>query len=79
MQGASGKLQGFGFCEYGDPEASLRAIRLLHDLEIGVKKLVVKVDAKTRTLLDDYLQKKDGDTVSATIGHRGSEVELPIV
>ena len=41
VQGATGKLQAFGFCEYSDPEASLRAIRLLHDLELGDKKLVV--------------------------------------
>ena len=43
MQGASGKLQAFGFCEYGDPDASLRAIRLLHELELGDKKLVVSM------------------------------------
>ena len=43
VQGATGKLQAFGFCEYADPEASLRAIRLLHDLELGDKKLVVSI------------------------------------
>ena len=42
-RGASGKLQAFGFCEYGDPDASLRAIRLLHELELGDKKLVVSM------------------------------------
>lgn len=31
----------FGFCDYGDPEASLRAIRLLHSKELGDKALVV--------------------------------------
>ncbi|XP_077995367.1 RNA-binding protein 25-like [Glandiceps talaboti] len=60
VQGASGKLQAFGFCEYADPEASLRAIRLLHERPIGEKNLVVKVDAKTRERLDDYLAKKKG-------------------
>nr|XP_054758948.1 RNA-binding protein 25-like isoform X1 [Lytechinus pictus] len=64
VQGASGKLQAFGFCEYGDPDASLRAIRLLHELDIGDKKLLVKVDGKTRTLLDEYLQKREGDQAS---------------
>lgn len=44
----------FGFCEYSNPESALRAIRLLHDLEIGDKKLVVKVDAKTKVILDNY-------------------------
>lgn len=41
MQGASGKLQAFGFCEYGDPESALRAIRILHEWSLGDKKLVV--------------------------------------
>ncbi|XP_046400942.1 RNA-binding protein 25-like isoform X1 [Ischnura elegans] len=50
VQGASA----FGFCEYSGPDAGLRAVRLLHDLEIGGKKLVVKVDAKTKLVLDNY-------------------------
>lgn len=54
VQGANGKLQAFGFCEYGDPESALRAMRLLHDYELGEKKLVVKVDAKTKEKLDEY-------------------------
>jgi len=41
VQGAKGKLQAFGFCDYGDPEASLRAIRLLHTKVLGDKALVV--------------------------------------
>lgn len=32
----------------------MRAIRILHDWEIGDKKLVVKVDAKTKEKLDEY-------------------------
>ncbi|XP_014669694.1 PREDICTED: RNA-binding protein 25-like [Priapulus caudatus] len=58
VQGASGKLQAFGFCEYDNPESTLRAIRLLHDLQIADRKLVVKVDAKTKALLDEYKVKK---------------------
>lgn len=58
VQGASGKLQAFGFCEYEDPEATLRCMRLLNEWEIAEKRLVVKVDAKTKTLLDEYRQKK---------------------
>lgn len=58
VQGASGKLQAFGFCEYSNPESTLRAIRLLHDLQIADKKLVVKVDAKTKDLLEEYKSKK---------------------
>ncbi|XP_075723118.1 RNA-binding protein 25 isoform X1 [Rhipicephalus microplus] len=58
VQGANGWLQGFGFCEYGDPESAMRAIRILHDWEIGDKKLVVKVDAKTKEKLDEYKASK---------------------
>ncbi|EDO25939.1 predicted protein, partial [Nematostella vectensis] len=43
VQGANGKLQAFGFCEYSDPEASLRAIRLLHNLQVGDKSLVLSI------------------------------------
>lgn len=48
----------FGFCEFGNPDAALRAIRLLHDYEIAEKKLVVKADAKTKEVLDDYKGKR---------------------
>jgi RNA-binding protein 25 len=58
VQGATGKLQAFGFCEFGNPDAALRGIRILHDWEIGDKKLVVKVDAKTKNVLDDFKRKK---------------------
>lgn len=47
-------LTAFGFCEFGNPDAALRAIRLLHELEIGPRKLVVRVDAKTQAVLDEY-------------------------
>lgn len=62
VQGANGKLQGFGFCEYGDPESAIRAIRLLHDFEISDKKLVVKADAKAKEKLDDYMKSKAPDS-----------------
>uniref|UniRef100_A0A4W5MPM9 RNA binding motif protein 25b n=1 Tax=Hucho hucho TaxID=62062 RepID=A0A4W5MPM9_9TELE len=67
VQGASGKLQGknrtaFGFCEYKEPESTLRALRLLHELQIGVKKLLVKVDAKTKAQLDEFKAKKKSST-----------------
>jgi RNA-binding protein 25 len=58
VQDASGKLQGFGFCEYGDPESTLRALRILHEFKLGDKNLVVKVDSKTRTDLLKYVMKK---------------------
>lgn len=58
VQGASGKLQAFGFCEYESPEATLCCIRLLNDWKIVDKNLMVKVDAKTKTLLEEYKKKK---------------------
>jgi RNA-binding protein 25 len=48
------KVKAFGFCELAGPDAGLRAVRLLHDLMVGDKRLVAKVDAKTKTVLDEY-------------------------
>lgn len=48
----------FGFCEYKEPESTLRALRLLHELQVGDKKLLVKVDAKTKAQLDEWKAKK---------------------
>ncbi|XP_032666811.1 RNA-binding protein 25-like isoform X2 [Odontomachus brunneus] len=48
------RVQAFGFCEFAGPDAGLRAVRLLHDMEIGTKKLLVKVDAKTKVVLDQF-------------------------
>lgn len=53
----------FGFCEYKEPESTLRALRLLHDLQIGEKKLLVKVDAKTKAQLDEWKAKKKANGV----------------
>jgi RNA-binding protein 25 len=41
VQGATGKLQAFGFCEYKEPEATLRALRLLHCLRLAEKTVTV--------------------------------------
>ena len=49
----------FGFCEYGNPDSALRAIRLLHDYEIADRKLVVKADAKTEKLIEEYKGEAD--------------------
>lgn len=51
-------IAAFGFCEYKEPESTLRALRLLHDLQIGDKNLLVKVDAKTKAQLDEWKAKK---------------------
>uniref|UniRef100_A0A8D3EA99 RNA binding motif protein 25b n=1 Tax=Scophthalmus maximus TaxID=52904 RepID=A0A8D3EA99_SCOMX len=79
VQGASGKLQAFGFCEYKEPESTLRALRLLHDLQIGDKNLLVKVDAKTKAQLDDWKAKKktaNGQTKKAEDGGDDEEEVL---
>ncbi|KAF9265184.1 hypothetical protein L218DRAFT_1075815 [Marasmius fiardii PR-910] len=53
------KPQGFGFVEYEDPDSALRAIALLNGVELPAledgcanKKLLIKADEKTKTLLD---------------------------
>lgn len=58
------RVQAFGFCEFAGPDAGLRAIRLLHDMEVGNKKLVVKVDAKTKVVLDQFKGKNDTNIFS---------------
>ena len=36
-------ISAFGFCEYEQPEATLRCIRLLNEWQIADKKLVVRI------------------------------------
>lgn len=54
------RVQAFGFCEYYGAEAALRAIKVLHDMEVGGKKLVVKVDSKAQETLDQFKAEKKG-------------------
>lgn len=58
VQGATGQLQAFGFCEFSNPDAGLRAVRILNEFTIADKSLVCKVDAKTKRLLLDYLKER---------------------
>ncbi|XP_022161680.1 RNA-binding protein 25-like [Myzus persicae] len=53
-------VKGFGFCEYYQFEDALLAIKVLHDMEVGGKKLVVKVDTKTQKKLDQFEVEKKG-------------------
>lgn len=57
VEGPSGKLQAFGFCEYDNPQSTLRCIRLLNGYQLADKKLLVKVDQKTHELLAEYIKK----------------------
>lgn len=65
----------FGFCEYKEPESTLRALRLLHDLQIGEKKLLVKVDAKTKAQLDEWKAKKKANGVCNIFSNLGALVQ----
>ncbi|VDP97205.1 unnamed protein product [Trichobilharzia regenti] len=60
VQGASGKLQAFGFCEYEDPESTMRC---------------VKVDPKTEDLLNEYRKKKEKVGEEGTLGATSEEVD----
>ena len=62
-------FQAFGFCEYNNPDAGLRAMRLLNNFNIADKDLVVKVDSKTRKILEEY--------ISERIKKAGDETEVP--
>uniref|UniRef100_A0A336MGC6 CSON000057 protein n=1 Tax=Culicoides sonorensis TaxID=179676 RepID=A0A336MGC6_CULSO len=61
------RVSTFGFCEYDGPIAGARGVRLLNDLEIDGKKLVAKVDAKNKALLDDYMEETKKDATQATL------------
>ncbi|CAH8841455.1 unnamed protein product [Trichobilharzia szidati] len=75
VQGASGKLQAFGFCEYEDPESTMRCVRLLNGFKVGPKPLLVKVDPKTEDLLNEYRKKKEKVGEEGTLGATSEEVD----
>jgi hypothetical protein len=43
IQGSQGNWLAYGYCEYEQPESTLRALRVLHNLRLGGKALVLKV------------------------------------
>ncbi|KAH9585185.1 Alpha/beta hydrolase domain-containing protein 13, variant 2 [Schistosoma haematobium] len=75
VQGASGKLQAFGFCEYEDPESTMRCVRLLNGFKVGPKALLVKVDPKTEDLLNEYRKKKEKVGEEGTLGATSDEID----
>ncbi|CAH8521612.1 unnamed protein product [Schistosoma rodhaini] len=75
VQGASGKLQAFGFCEYEDPESTMRCVRLLNGFKVGPKALLVKVDPKTEDLLSEYKKKKEKVGEEGTLGATSDEID----
>ncbi|KYQ89655.1 RNA-binding region RNP-1 domain-containing protein [Tieghemostelium lacteum] len=71
---ASGKLKGFGFCEFDQPEGALRALRLLNDLEIDEgKKLSVKVEDKVQALLNDFINRQKSESTSDSTSSTGTQ------
>eukprot|EP01119_Soliformovum_irregulare_P003341 TRINITY_DN1376_c0_g1_i2.p1 TRINITY_DN1376_c0_g1~~TRINITY_DN1376_c0_g1_i2.p1 ORF type:complete len:575 (+),score=176.25 TRINITY_DN1376_c0_g1_i2:73-1725(+) len=49
----SGKLKAFGYCDFETPDGALHALSLLQTLPIDGAPLLVKVDEKTKKLLDE--------------------------
>lgn len=51
---------------FSGPTAGLRAVRILHDLDVAGKRLVAKVDAKNKLLLDNYKEEETRKLGSAS-------------
>ncbi|GAM27320.1 hypothetical protein SAMD00019534_104950 [Acytostelium subglobosum LB1] len=74
----SGKLKGFGFCEYDSPEGVLRALRLLNNLQLDDKNILVKADDKVQKLLNDYVEQRNQEqheaaTAKGIVSENGTE------
>lgn len=55
----SGDWKGFGFCDFKSAEGALRALRVLADFELEPgKPLMIKVDEKASSFLEEFKQKK---------------------
>eukprot|EP00794_Sanderia_malayensis_P019916 gene19916-21863_t len=76
VQGVSGRLQAFGFCEYASPDAALRCMRILSNFRLGDKVLLLKVDSKTRDQLDDYKKKIKEENTEEKVKDEDYDVEL---
>ncbi|KAJ6469016.1 hypothetical protein C8R47DRAFT_989787 [Mycena vitilis] len=66
------KPQGFGFAEFEEPDAALRALALLNNVELPAledgcanKRLLIKADEKTRAFLDAYASTRPLDPAAA--------------
>ncbi|KAK0409676.1 hypothetical protein QR680_004686 [Steinernema hermaphroditum] len=75
IQGPNGRLQAFGFCEFDHPDGTLRALRVLNDFQLGNKKLVVKVEDKTKALIREFLVKRR-EAKGLSVDHFGDD--LPV-
>ncbi|XGW02871.1 hypothetical protein V3C99_014699 [Haemonchus contortus] len=75
IQGSNGKFQAFGFCDFEEPQGTLRALRVLNDFQIGEKKLVVKAEPKVREELRTWAIQHRKDTGKPEL--KLKEDELP--
>jgi len=74
VEGTNGKLQAFGFCDFAEPQYTLRCIRLLNG----------KVDQTTRELLGEFIlknrsekaQTKNARKAAALRNFRGNLIRL---
>jgi len=85
VQGASGKLQAFGFCEFKEPDSALRALRLLQGYRLGDKELLVNVDCNAQHIIDQWKQRSgivqdsDGmDVLSQTVKQKDEAVRVEL-
>ncbi|KAL4586921.1 hypothetical protein LXL04_011569 [Taraxacum kok-saghyz] len=68
----TGALKGFGFCEFGNVEGVLRALRLLSKLSIDGQELMLNFDKATKEYLKSYVEKKK-ENLKNTEGGGGKE------
>jgi len=52
--GQDGKLKAFGYCEFSNFEATVRALKHLNGYKLGSGELIVKTDSKTQEELNKY-------------------------
>uniref|UniRef100_A0A913HTD2 PWI domain-containing protein n=2 Tax=Strongyloides stercoralis TaxID=6248 RepID=A0A913HTD2_STRER len=55
-EGADGTLQPFLFCEYVDAQSSVKAVKFLNNFKLGDRRLIVKMDDKTKKNIIEYLR-----------------------
>ena len=78
VEGADGKLQTFGYCEFGDPESASTALRILNQYDLLGSPLHVKADTKANKILEDYLKNKKNDEKEEETQKRDDELKKQI-
>eukprot|EP00898_Chlorokybus_atmophyticus_P005490 jgi/Chlat1/5942/Chrsp4S06262 len=58
----TGKLKGFGFCEFSTAEGVLRALHVLKALAVDGQELLVNVNQATQKYVDEYIARKKAAT-----------------